>query len=317
MILAALLLLGCGGGDDADTSVRDGGLADADAGSRDGGRLDAMVFDGGFADGGLPDGGGADGGFADGGGADGGFADGGLADGGLADGGLADGGATDGGLADGGVADAGHDGGPPDAGHDGGPPDAGHDSGPPDAGHDSGPPDAGPPSGGCISGATGTHALRFRWLGSGSGSTAYVRYDTNTLPDTSRWRVSAASMSIGYTPVFVDPFLGEGGLQLSGTVFIDVELSTMGLSAIRNVTIAVYGRSYSTGSSGSFTWQTFSGTGGTPSGTVANSAPYEWYEGDATAVFVPGDDGVLLRLRAGPPSSALVVAAVEVCFDAS
>jgi hypothetical protein len=171
--------------------------------------------------------------------------------------------------------------------------------------------------GGCVSGATGTHVLRFRWRGSGPGSTAYVDYEANTLPDTSRWRVSAASMSIGYTPRFDDTFLGEGGLDLSGTVFIDVELSTSGLSSISDVSIGIYGRSFATTSSGSFRWQTFSGVGATPSGSVANSAPYEWYRGDATAAFVPGDSGVLLRLRAGPPSSALIVNRVEVCFTAS
>lgn len=171
--------------------------------------------------------------------------------------------------------------------------------------------------GGCISGATGTHALRFRWAGSGPGSTAYVVYEANTLPDTSRWRVTAASMSIGYTPRFDDTFLGEGGLDLSGTVFIDVELSTSGLSSISNVSIGVYGRSFATTTSGSFRWQTFSGTGATPSNSVANSAPYEWYRGAATSAFVAGDSGVLLRLRAGPSSNALIVNRVEVCFTAS
>ncbi|MBW2462930.1 MAG: hypothetical protein JRH11_14855 [Deltaproteobacteria bacterium] len=229
-----------------------------------------------------------------------------------------DGGETDSGSrADGGASDASPmDGGAPSDG--GGPADTGTaDTGPADTGPpDTGPADTGaPPAGGCISGATGTHALRFRWDGSTSGSTAYVAYETNTLPDTSRWRVTAASRSIGYRPVFRDPFLGEGGLELSGTVFIDVELSTLGLPAGTNVTLAIYGRSYNTTASGSFAWQTFSGTGASPRGGVANSAPYEWYGADATAALPAGDDGTLLRISAAGPSNSLIVNRAEVCFD--
>ena len=141
-------------------------------------------------------------------------------------------------------------------------------------------------------------------------------YEANTLPDTSLWRVTAASASIGYRPVFTDTFLGAGGLELSGTVFIDVELSTAMLSSIRGVTISVFGRSFNTTASGSFRWQTFDGIGAAPTNLVANSAPYEWYGADATAAFTPGDSGVRLRLRAGPSSNSLVVNRVEVCFDA-
>ncbi len=164
----------------------------------------------------------------------------------------------------------------------------------------------------CLSGVAGTHVVRFRWDGSGAGSTAYVRYEANTLPDTSRWRVTANSRSIGYRPVFDDIFLGEGGLDLSGTGFIDVELSFGGLSSLSNVTLAIYGRSFSTGSSGSFEWQTFDGTGG--SDLVANSAPYEWYDADATDAFTAGDDGILLRIYPGPPSGSLIVNRVELCI---
>lgn len=200
--------------------------------------------------------------------------------------------------------------------------DAGFDAGvdaPIDVGRDAGF-DGGsdtPPSAGCVSGAVGTHVVRFRWNGSTSGSTAWVSYEANTLPDTSLWRVTAASASFGYTPVYTDTFLAEGGLELSGTVFVDVELSTVGLTSLGAVTIALYGRSYATTTSGSFRWQTFDGTGATPSGSMANSAPYEWYLGDATAAFSPGDGAIRLRLRAGPPSSSVVVNRVEICFDAS
>ncbi len=106
-------------------------------------------------------------------------------------------------------------------------------------------------------------------------------------------------------------------MELGGTVFFDIELSTIGLSTIRNVTIAVYGRSYNTTTSGSFTWMSFDGSGASPYGGVSNSAPYEWYGANATAAFAPGNGGVLLRLEAGGPSNNLVVNKVEICFDAS
>ncbi len=170
-------------------------------------------------------------------------------------------------------------------------------------------------AGDCISGATGTHAVRFSWQGNGPNSTAWVDYETNELPDTSRWHVGAYSQSFSYSPVYTDTFLAEGGLELSGTVFIDVELSTDGLGPLNKVTIAVYGRSFNTTSPGSFSWQTFSGSGATPSGFVHNSAPYEWYRAEATAALPAGDDGILLRLEAGPPSNSLVVHSVEICFD--
>jgi hypothetical protein len=171
-----------------------------------------------------------------------------------------------------------------------------------------------PVAGSCVSGAPGRYAARFRWTG--SGTRASVSYEVNNLPDRTRWRAGAFSRSIGYNPVFGDPFLGEGGLDMSGTVFMDVELSTAGMGSLRGVTLAIYGRSYSTGSSGSFTWMTFDGSGAAPSGSVANSAPYRWYRADATAAFRTGNAGVLLRISPGPPSGSLVVNRVEVCFDA-
>jgi hypothetical protein len=88
------------------------------------------------------------------------------------------------------------------------------------------------------------------------------------------------------------------------------------LSAIDHATIAIYGRSYNTTTSGSFTWQTFAGTGAAPTNLVSNVAPYRWYGADATAALRPGDSGLLVRLRAGPSSNALAVNRVEICFDA-
>ncbi len=299
--MAALVLLALGGCADRRVAPGDGSvdaMGDADLedawNADDDASADAARDGGGDLDGGAGDA------SADTGPTDTGPDDTGPADTGPADTGPADTGPTDTGPADTGPADTGP-----------------ADTGPTDTGPaDTGPTDTGTPTGGCVSGAAGTHVLRFRWRGTTSGSTAWVDYEANTLPDTSRWHVSAASSSIGYRPVFANPFLGEGGLELSGTVFIDVELSTNLLSSVSNATIAIYGRSYNTTTSGSFTWQTFSGTGASPHGGVSNSAPYEWYLANATTALPAGDAGTLLRIRAGPPSGALIVSRVEVCFDA-
>ena len=136
------------------------------------------------------------------------------------------------------------------------------------------------------------------------------------MPDTSRWHVSAASAFIGFTPVFVDTALAQGGLDLEETTFIDIEISTAGLSAIDRATLAIYGRSYNTTTSGSFTWQTAAGTGAAPTNLVSNTAPYRWYGAEATAAIRPGSATALIRLRAGPSSNALAVNRVEICFDA-
>jgi len=313
LLCSVLVLLGGGCADPG--SRRDAGIPDDasldDGGDLDGAGIDAAAMDGGSSDAGAHDAA-TDGGM-DAGPTDSSVGDSGVGDSGAADAASADAGPTDGGTPDAGTPDAGT----PDAGTpDTGTPDAGTpDTGTPDAGTpDTGTPDTG--TGSCISGATGHYAIRFRWLGSGAGSTAYVRYDLNDLPDSSRWHVSAASRSFSYTPVFDDPFLGDGGLDLSGTVFMDVELSTVGLSSIRNVTIAIRGRSFNTTASGSFHWMTFSGSGAAPTNLVANSAPYEWYGADATSAFVTGDGGALLRIMPGPSSNSLVVASVEICFDA-
>lgn len=280
-------------GGSADRALVDAQSSSADAWGMDsttdsGARFDAATADSSSHDGGAQDGGAQDGATFDGSSADSGFDDGGFAD------------ASSGDVSS-------PDASTPDASIN----DAGFDAAR-DAGHDSGT-DA---SGSCIAGASGTHVVRFTWQGSGSGSTAYVSYDANTLPDTSIWRVSAASGNIGYRPVFSDIFLGEGGLDMGSGVFIDVQLSTLGLSAITGLTLSVYGRSFNTTSPGSFTWQSFEGTGAAPSGIVSNSAPYEWYGADATGAIAAGDDGVRLRLRAGPPSGRLVVRSVELCFQA-
>lgn len=166
----------------------------------------------------------------------------------------------------------------------------------------------------CLSGGNGKYVVRFKWLGNGSGSRAYVRYEANTLPDTSRWKAGANARNVGYQPVFQDTFLGEGGLQMSGTVFMDVELSTQGASYTK-ATLAIFGRSYNTTSPGSFRWQTFSGVGNSTYGGVSNSAPYQWYTADASSALPVGNAGTLLRIYPEGPSNALIVRQVEICFE--
>ena len=106
-----------------------------------------------------------------------------------------------------------------------------------------------------------------------------------------------------------------GGLELGSTNFIDVELSTAGLTTLRSVTLSIKGRSFNTTSSGAFAWMTFDGSGATPSNFVSNSAPYAWYPADATSAFRPGNAGVLLRISPSASSPSLIVNSVEVCFD--
>ncbi|HUH03896.1 MAG TPA: hypothetical protein VML75_17995 [Kofleriaceae bacterium] len=167
----------------------------------------------------------------------------------------------------------------------------------------------------CLSGAPGATAYRVRWAD--GGGAAYPVYEVNGLPDTSRDHVGAYGYQIGFTPSYVDTFLAQGGLQLDSSSFVDIELSTAGVSQITTATLSIYGRSYNTTTSGSFNWQTFAGVGAAPTNLVSNSAPYEWYSADMTTEIDPGDDGVLLRIKAGPSSGSLVVNRIELCVQAN
>lgn len=167
----------------------------------------------------------------------------------------------------------------------------------------------------CMSGARGATAFRVRWTDGGGRAT--VSYEVHGLPDKTRWKVGAFGYGTGYTPQFVDPFLGSGGLQLDGSSFIDVELSTSGVHRVNSVNLSVFGRSYSTGSSGSFNWMTFTDYGTTATNYVSNVAPYRWYSGDATSAIPADDNRILIRVKAGPSSGALVVNRLELCIDES
>lgn len=180
------------------------------------------------------------------------------------------------------------------------------------------PPDmasGGPITGGpCMSGSSGATAFRVRWTDGGSGRAA-LSYEVHGLPDKSRWKVGVYGRTIPFNPPFVDPFLGPGGVGLDSSDFIDVELSTQGVPSISSVTLSIYGRSYSTGSSGSFEWMTFTGAGATASNSVSNATPYRWYPGDATGAIPPNKNDILMRIKAGPSSNSLVVNRLELCIS--
>jgi hypothetical protein len=166
----------------------------------------------------------------------------------------------------------------------------------------------------CISGQAGKAAYRVKWLK--SGSTAYVQYEVNGLPTKVPDKAGAYGYQIGFTPSYVDPFLAEGGLQLDGSSFVDLEFSTVGITSITSAKLAIYGRSFNTTASGSFNWQTFDDVGQTPTNFVSNVAPYAWYAGDVTTAVVP-NKSVRLRLKAGPNSGSLVVNRIELCIQAT
>jgi hypothetical protein len=166
----------------------------------------------------------------------------------------------------------------------------------------------------CASGAAGATAYRVRWVD--AGGAAQVSYEVDGLPDKSRDHAGAYGYQIGFVPPYVDPFLAQGGLGLGADDFIDLEMSTVGVAEITNATLAVYGRSYSVDTNGSFNWQTFDGTGSSPIDLVSNVPPYAWYKTDMTTEIRPGDANVLVRVKAGPSSGALVVNRLEICMVA-
>ncbi len=166
----------------------------------------------------------------------------------------------------------------------------------------------------CLSGAPGATGYRIRWAN--GGGTAYPVYEVNGLPDRSRDRAGAYGYQIGFTPQYVDTALAQGGLLLNASSFVDLELTTVGIAQISAARLSIYGRSYNTTASGSFNWQTFEGIGASPTNLVSNVAPYAWYTANMTTEISPGDDGVLIRIKAGPSSGSLAVNRIELCLQA-
>ena len=185
---------------------------------------------------------------------------------------------------------------------------------------DAGTPDSGtigPITGGpCHSGAAGATAFRIHWAS--GGNEAYIDQTVDGLPDHSRGSAGAYGYQIGFTASFVDPYLGDGGVALDDSDFIDLDLSTAQLASITHATLAIYGRSYDVSTDGSFTWQTFDGDGYGETATdfVSNVPPYQWYAADMTNELVAGNANETIRIKAGPSSSSLVVNQVELCVTA-
>ncbi|MGZ3448705.1 MAG: hypothetical protein ACXVEF_03855 [Polyangiales bacterium] len=181
---------------------------------------------------------------------------------------------------------------------------------------DTGP--TGPITGGpCASGAPGATAFRLKFTN--SGGHAMTGYEVTGLPDKTGFKAAAyktGSIDPSWYPPYDDMYLAAGGLRLDDTDFLDINFSTVGISSISSVTIAVYGRSFATTTSGSYSWQTFEGSASIASGTMSNSTPYVWYAAFATTEFAAGKSGDLLRIKAGPPSGSIIVNRIEVCMEA-
>lgn len=166
----------------------------------------------------------------------------------------------------------------------------------------------------CLSGHPGAAAFRITWLG--SGGTAHVQYNVNGFPDHTD-SAGAYGYTIPFTPSFVDPYLGDGGVQLDGSDFIDLQFSTVGVSSITTAMLSIRGRSYNTTAPGSFNWQTLYDVGETDDMFVSNSAPYQWYSADITSALQTNVSGLRLRIKSGPLSDALVVNQIELCLQAN
>ena len=164
--------------------------------------------------------------------------------------------------------------------------------------------------GACLSGAAGAAAIRVGWTNAGGEAMSQILVEG--LPDTSQDQAGTYGYGWGFSPSFVDPYLAQGGVGLDDSDFIDIAMSTNGITNISSATVAVYGRSYDTVASGSFSWQTFDGYGQTAVDYVSNVPPYQWYPADMTTEIGPGEDSVLVRVKAGPSSDSLVVNQIEI-----
>jgi hypothetical protein len=144
-----------------------------------------------------------------------------------------------------------------------------------------------------------------------AGSTS-ARRDIYSLPDDTNWTAVPA-----YATSVVDLANG-GGLNIASGNWILIRYSVRGLSTINSATLSMFGRSYSTGSSGSFIgWSPIYGDAIGPVNSVSNAWPYRWTSIDFTGYVKPMDDPGLtgIRFKAGPNSGNLVINTVELCID--
>ncbi|MEO8550723.1 MAG: hypothetical protein ABI678_12145, partial [Kofleriaceae bacterium] len=145
----------------------------------------------------------------------------------------------------------------------------------------------------------------------------YWTYAVPPLPSHVIRYAAAYGYQIGFTASFVDPYLGDGGVQLDGSDFVDLQFSTIGISSISNAMLSIRGRSFNTTAPGSFNWQTLYDVGETDQQFVSNSAPYQWYSADITSALETNVGGLLLRIKSGPLSDSLVVNQIELCLQAN
>jgi len=135
-----------------------------------------------------------------------------------------------------------------------------------------------------------------------------VRYDASWTADRCEYLAASGLVAV------------SGGIEIASGNWILIRFSLVGLTTIRSATLSIYGRSYSTGSSGSFdAWSPLYGSIKSPTNSLSNAWPYSWSSVDYTSNVRIGDAPGLtgIRLYAGPSSNDLVINTVELCLDAS
>lgn len=152
--------------------------------------------------------------------------------------------------------------------------------------------------------------VAFRFHYSSSSGTSPIT-DVYGLPDRSNWEVFPA-----YPTMLVDLANG-GGINIGSSNWIIIRYSVVGMTSISSATLSIRGRSYSTGSSGSFIARTpLHGDTASATNSVSNAWPYTWTSIDFTGYVAVGDTPGLtgIRMYGGPSSSSIVVNTVELCI---
>ena len=151
---------------------------------------------------------------------------------------------------------------------------------------------------------SGWAAFRFSF----SGSTS-ARLEAIGLPD--KTFSASAVRATSYTDE-----LHGGGIELGSGNWLLILYSFAGLTHVNSATLAVYGRSYSTGSSGSFeAWSPAGPSISSPVNSVSNAWPYTWTAIDFTPIADPTLMPYGIRLYPRGSSSNLVISTVELCID--
>ena len=88
---------------------------------------------------------------------------------------------------------------------------------------------------------------------------------------------------------FVDPFLGDGGVALDDSDFIDIELSTAGISSISKATLVDLRPQLQHHRERQLQLADVRRHRLDPDDFVSNVAPYQWYSADMTTAISPGE----------------------------